>query len=171
VESVLANTDSDHTVVGTQTSLSDKDLAEEVVRRARKGFASLVFVGCQSAIRDLLSEGFTDEHLPLSRTQGGADRNLLSGCDGSKTFETFRTWKRADVDHFLEKQWRVQAPVFDTSGSHFILDRYCAFPLRPDFDKIGITDYSNVFKCEVYQAHYQRGSQVRVTSTQPQLID
>lgn len=164
VERVLASTDS---IVRTQTLSGNNGLAEEVVQRAKKVFASLVFVGRQSAIGDLLSEGLTDEQLPLFRRGSGADRNLLSDCVGNKTFETFRNWERADVDHFLEKQWRVQAPVFDTSGSHFVLDRKCALPLHADFEKIGTTDFSNVFQCEIYQAHYQQCSQVSVTLTQP----
>jgi hypothetical protein len=171
VESVLVNIDSGNTIVGTQYSLSDKGLAQEVVLRAKKGFASLVFVGHQRAIRDLLSEGFTDEYLPLSRTRSGVDRNLLSGCDGSKTFGTFRTWRSAHVDNFLEKQWRVQAPVFDTSSCHFNLNRHCALPLHRDFDHIEVSAYSDVFKCEVYRAHHQHRSQVRIMTTQRQLFD
>jgi hypothetical protein len=163
VESVLANTDS---IATAQTLFSNGGLAVEVVQRAKKVFASLIFVGRESAIGDLLSEGLTDEQLPLSRRGSGDDRNLLSGRDGNKTFETFREWNRADVDHFLEKQWRVQAPVFDTTGGHFSLHRECALPLMPQYEQIGSTGFSKVFGCELHSAHYQQGSQVRITLTQ-----
>jgi hypothetical protein len=154
-------------IVRTPPFSGNNDLAEEVVRTAKKALASLILVGRQNAIVDLLSEGLTDEKLPLSRRGSGADRNLLSDCDGNQTFETFRNWERADVNHFLEKQWLIQAPIFDTSGSHFILDRNGALPLQEDFEKIGTTDFSSVFKCGVYQSHYQQDSQVSVTPTQP----
>jgi hypothetical protein len=154
-------------IVRTAPFSGNNDLAEEVERTAKKVFASLILVGHQNAIADLLSEGLTDEKLPLSRRGSGADRNLLSDCDGNQTFETFRNWERVDVDHFLEKQWVTQAPLFDTSGSHFILGRKSALPLKADFEKIGTTDFSNVFKCELYRSHYQQDSQVSVTSTHP----
>jgi hypothetical protein len=163
VESVLANTDP---VVTAQTLFSNGNLAVEVVQQAKKLFSTLIFVGCQNAIGDLLSEGLTDEQLPLSRLGSGADRNLLSGRIGNKIFQTFRNWTRADVDHFLEKQWRVQAPVFDTTGSHFSLHQDCALPLQPQCEPIGSTGFSNVFKCELHSAHYQQGSQVRIALTQ-----
>ncbi|KAH8750659.1 kinase-like domain-containing protein [Hyaloscypha finlandica] len=152
-------------IVRTPPFSGNYDLAEEVVRTAKKVLASLILVDCQNAIVDLLSEGLADEKLPLrdrgSRRGSGADTDLLSVCDGNQTFETFRNWKRADVKHFLEKQWLTQAPVFDNSGSHFILDRNCALPLQEDFEKLGTTDFSNVFKCELYQSHYQQDSQVQ----------
>jgi hypothetical protein len=154
-------------IVRTHLFSGNNDLAEEVVRTAKKVLASLVLAGRQNAIADLLSEGLTDEKLPLSRRGSGADRNLLSNCDGNQTFETFRNWERVHVDHFLEKQWLTQAPLFDTSGSHFILGRKTALPLKAGFEKIGTTEFSTVSKCELYQSHYQEDSQVSATSTQP----
>jgi hypothetical protein len=168
VEKVRANTGANTgSAVKTHTSSSNHSRAEDVVREAKRVFAILVLIGCENAIENLLLEGLTDEQLPLSRRGSGPDRNVLSGAVGNKKFETFRGWKQANVDHFLEKQWRVQAPVFDTTGSHFILHRECALPLKPQFEQIGRTTFSRVFKCILYPAHYQPASEVSVTSNPP----
>lgn len=167
VENVRASAGSN---LKTELLSSNKDLAEEVVRKAKKVYASLVFIERQSVIGALLSEGLTDEHLPLSRRRNGPDRNVLSCRCGIKTFETFRSWKSSEVDIFLEKQWQVQAPVFDTTGSHFNLDPECALPLHPKVEQIGRTAISRVYKCTLYPAHYPQGFKVSITSTSCELI-
>ncbi|KAG9235386.1 kinase-like domain-containing protein [Amylocarpus encephaloides] len=158
-DNVRANIGSD---VEGQTSSDNDGLAKDVVRLAKKVFACLIFVGCQNAIGDLLSEGLTDEKLPLFRSGSGSDRNVLSARIDGTTFKTFRDWKRPDVDHFLEKQWRVQAPVFDTkvTGGHFSLNRHCALPLQSKTEEIGSTQLSTVVKCTLYPGHYRPASKV-----------
>lgn len=160
------------TVETLSNIFKDEDLAQSIVRLAPKAFATLILLGHQKAmsIKDLLSEGFTDEQLPLSRRSSGAYRNVLSNYAGNRSFATFGKWERVEVDHFLDKQWQVQAPVFDTFGSHFILDRKCALPLHEDYTQIGTTDFSNVFKCGLYSSHRQHHSQVSVTSTISQFM-
>jgi hypothetical protein len=150
-----------------------EDLAGKNVHLATKAFAILILLGRKnvtSEITELLSEDFTDEQLPLSRRSSGDDRNVLSNCTGDRVFKTFRKWERVDVDHFLAKQWLVQAPVFDTFGSHFILDRNCALPLHKDYTQIGTTEFSRVFKCGLYSSHRQQDSQVSVTATTLELM-
>lgn len=144
--------------------VNNNDLPSRVVQEAKRVFAILVLIGREDAIGNLLSEGLTDKQLPLSRSD--SNRNMLCGSVGNKTFETFQGWKEPIVDHFLEKQWRVQAPVFDTTGRHFNLHQGCALPLQPEFKQIGSTAFSKVFKCALYPAHYQQTSNVSVKSKQ-----
>jgi hypothetical protein len=159
VHSVLTHIES---VIRTPTTISNHDLAEKIIQQAKGVFATLIFVGRENAIEELLSEGLTDKHLPLSHRGSGADRNLLWCRDGSKIFETFREWRVTEVNNFLREQWRVQAPVFDIAGSHFTLGRDCALPLEPGRELIGTTGFSRVYKCALYPSHYRMISQVSV---------
>jgi hypothetical protein len=160
VKSVLAYIES---VIRTPTTISNHDLAVKIIQQAKGVFATLIFVGRENAIEELLSEGLIDKHLPLSRRGSGADRNLLCCRDGSKIFETFREWRVTEVNNFLREQCRVQEPVFDIAGSHFTLGRDCALPLEPGWELIGTTGFSRVYKCALYPGHYRMISQVSVT--------
>jgi hypothetical protein len=147
-----------------------EDTAEEVLLNAKKVYASLVFIQRQSAFEALLSEGLTDEDLPLSR-QSGTSTNVLCCQKGIKTFEAFRSLRSFEVDIYLEKQWHVLAPVFDTTGSHFNLSRKCALPLTPMREEIVKTSNSQVYKCALYPAHYPQGAKVSAKSTIFDLVD
>jgi hypothetical protein len=167
-ESVRANVGSN---LKTELLSSNKDPAEEVVRKAKKVYAILVFLERQNDIGALLAEGLTDEHLPLSRPGCAPDQKVLSCRSGIKTFKTFRNWRLPEVDNFLERQWQVQAPVFDTTGSHFNLAPECALPLHPKAEQIGRTAISRVYKCTLYPAHYPQGAKVSITANSRELIE
>jgi hypothetical protein len=167
-ESVRASVGSN---LKTELLSSNKDPAEEAVRKAKKVYASLVFLERQSDIGALLAEGLTDEHLPLSRPRNAPDQRVLYCRSGIKTFKTFRNWRRPEVDNFLDKQWQVQAPVFDTTGRHFNLAAECALPLHPKIEQIGRTAISRVYKCTLYPAHYPQGAKVSIMSTSCELMD
>lgn len=129
-------------------------LPGKVSQQAKKVFAILVLIGEPLAIKELLLEGLTDEHLPLS-PKGGNNDNILVSVRG-KTFQSFVAWRNdARVADFLEKQWLVQAPVLDTTGKHVILDPKCALPF-PQIKEIGGGDFSIVYKSALHPA-YQQG--------------
>jgi hypothetical protein len=130
-----------------------RGLSGKVVQQAKKVFAILVLMGEPLAITELLPEGLTDDHLPLSQ-QGGQNDNILVSVRG-KTFRSFESWrKKARVDEFLEKQWLVQAPVLDITGKHITLDPNCPFPFSTA-DEVGGGRFSTVYKSALHPAHQQ----------------
>ncbi|PVH75772.1 kinase-like protein [Cadophora sp. DSE1049] len=142
-----------------------RSLPGKVVLQAKKVFAVLVLTGESPAITDLVKEGLTDEHLPLSRKRGDSANILVSAC-GEKTFRSFEAWRNAaQVTHFLDWQWVVQAPVLDTTGKHFNLDQKCALPFEK-VEEVGGGPSATVYKGILHEAHHQGfdagGSEVEV---------
>ncbi|KAE9367916.1 kinase-like protein [Stipitochalara longipes BDJ] len=130
-----------------------RSLPDKVVLGARKVFAILVLADNPLAITDLLKEGLTDEHLPLSR-QGGDSSNILVSVCKKKTFRSFDVPRNeAKVTTFLDKQWAVLAPVLDTTGKYFILDQKCALPF-PAVEEVGGGHSSTVYKSTLHPAHH-----------------
>ncbi len=153
--------------VRRETIFGSSDLAGDVVLKAKRIFAILVLSGSHGTIGDLLSEGLTDAHLPLSRKEDEMDMALV-GVDGTE-FDVFRDWGPPSVASFVEKQWVVQAPVLDSSGGHFVLGPGCGMPLETDVERIGATDLSEVYKCAFRPGYYKPASHVScVTLAQPQ---
>jgi ankyrin repeat protein len=139
--------------------LFQPSLPAKVAQQAKKVFAILVLIGEPLAIKELLSEGITDEHLPLYRETEAASTDVLTSQDG-KSFRSFDAWKMAvKVDEFLTKQWLVLAPVFDTTGRHFILNEKCALPFV-EAEAISHEHYSITYRGVLHRAH-QRGVTVR----------
>lgn len=129
-------------------------LPGRVVQHAKKAFAILVLIEQPAAIKDLLAEGFTDEHLPLSLSTAEGNENILISHNGS-TFRSFQAWKSdVSVEVFLEKQWLMLAPVLDTTGKHIILSPKCALPLLEAKELRG-SSYSLVYKSTLHPAHQQ----------------
>ncbi|KAI1163474.1 kinase-like domain-containing protein [Nemania serpens] len=150
----LITTDS----VEAQLSLSDRlpwsRLPGEVVQHAKKVFAILVLIDKPRAIKKLLREGLTDEHLPLFPKGDGSD-NILVSARG-KIFQSFATWHNsAKVAVFLEKQWVVQAPVLDATDSDITLNPKCVLPFY-NIVELGEGQSSRVYKGELHPAH-QKG--------------
>src|SRR3954468_6856339 len=82
-------------------------LAEQVIKRdARRMFAILVYIDKPWDIKKLLTDGFTDEDLPLAKH----GLKLRSTYNISKTFRPPKDWVAQTVDHFLLKQWIMLAP-------------------------------------------------------------
>jgi hypothetical protein len=136
-----------------------RNLPKKVVQHAKKIFAILVFIGEPRAIVDLLQEGLTDEHLPLSASPDQHDIAPVS-VHGT-TFMSFFGWENEGrVAEFLEKQWLVQAPVLDTTGKHIVLDPKCALPFL-DVAEMSVGDSPTVFKGKIHPAH-QQGFEVSI---------
>ncbi|KAJ4293285.1 hypothetical protein N0V90_008567 [Kalmusia sp. IMI 367209] len=121
----------------------------QVVAQAKKVFAILVNIGEPNAIRKLLVEGLTDDHLPLCLDKDGVTLNSRSG----KTFHSFETsmmeQRRSD---FVDRQWTVLAPILDVSGRHTILDRRCPLPFEHT-EQAGHGVSSTVYKSKLHPAH------------------
>ncbi|KAH8725099.1 kinase-like domain-containing protein [Phaeosphaeriaceae sp. PMI808] len=133
-------------------SFRKSSLPKDVAQYARKIFAILLFIGEPEAIKVLWKQGLRDEHLPLT---AGSTRDKLTTEDG----RVFGAWNTAaKASEFLEKQWLVQAPVFDTRGNHHQLNNKCSMPFV-EADEVGGGAFSYVHKCEVHQAH-QKGLKV-----------
>lgn len=161
----LDSLDETITAESVKAQLSREDLQfwsglpGEVVQHAKKVFAILVLIDEPRAIKDLLLEGLTDEHLPLF-PKGDRNDNILVSVRG-KTFQSFVAWpSSARVDAFLEKQWEVQAPVFDATGSNIILNPKCALPFQ-SIAEVGRGQFGTVYKGVLHPAH-QKGFKVSV---------
>lgn len=157
--------------ISAQLSLTTRclnwSLPDKVFLHAKKVFAILVLVGEQRAIKGLLREGLSDDHLPLSFHGDGSSRILES--QNGQLFRIFSTWKKEpNVRAFLEKQWQVQAPVFDTPGQHITIDKKCALPFTQCDDAfMGLL--CTVYKGKVHKDH-QNGHEVRVALPPPNRI-
>jgi len=146
------------------TQMCHRNLPDKILQHAKKVFAILVFMGEPRAIKGLLQEGLTDEHLPL-QTKKVNNHNVVESADG-KIFKSFDAWgNEARVEEFLEKQWLVQAPVLDPTGKHIVLDSKCALPFKCIDQKAERGALSIVYKGTLHPAH-QEGFKV---STAPPL--
>ncbi|KAH7127203.1 kinase-like domain-containing protein [Dendryphion nanum] len=146
-------------------SLSNRALPGRIISEdARKVFTILVHIGEPAAIKDLLAEGLNDGHLPLRVSPTGRNDNTLVSHDERKTFTSFSRWKTEQrVTDFVDKQWLVLAPVFDSTGRHLKLESSCPLPFKAMEEVKG--DYSSVVrKSEFHPAHYigPEGVQVAV---------
>lgn len=143
-------------------SLCGRYDAEDIVKRSKKAFAILVLSNCQDILEDLLlREGLTDDQLPLEqRTTDGVLVNMKSG----KEFPAFSKVGPLAIDLFLERQWRVLAPVFDEAenccdgSSTLRLNTKCPLPLRQK-TPLTSTNTSSVSKCELHPSHYRSNKQ------------
>ena len=144
-------------------NLLNSQVPKNVVQNAKKVFTILVIIGEPNAIKDLLSEEITDDHLPLSRRGGSIGDDVLVSSDG-KEFPAFAAWDNdIRVADFLEKQWIVQAPVLDSSGGEVSLDRQCALPFLT-VEEVGNGEFSTVYRSDIHPAH-QKGLQVSSMAT------
>jgi hypothetical protein len=138
--------------------LFQPDLLVKVTQDAKRVFAILVLLGETLAIKELLSEGITDDHLPLSRSVEATNSNILMSEDG-KCFRSFAAWENdTKVEDFLIKQWLVLAPVLDTRGRLFMLNKKCPLPFV-EAEEIGAGPFGIVYRGVLHPAH-QKGFQV-----------
>jgi hypothetical protein len=129
-------------------------LLERIVKYAKGVFIILVLVGKADDIEKLFEDGLTDERLPLYPM--GESNGALESHSTKKSFESFASWDKSEIDYFLVKQWLVQSPVLDTSGEHLDLDINCALPFtHVDFDLIHGA-FGKVHRGELHPDH-QRG--------------
>lgn len=142
----------------------DRQALDTVVQKCRKVFALLTIIGRHKAIQDLISEGMSDEHLPLSRPPGPKS-NILYSAMSKAEFRTFSTQKKARyfVDEIILKQWWFMAPILDSHrkvwlGPQSIVEpggkihQKCPLPFLKSKD-IRNTPGTVVYKVKLHRAH------------------
>jgi len=138
------------------TKILSPGLADRIVQHASKTFAILCLIDESRRIKDLLEEGFIDDDLPIER-----DNRVFISARG-KGYLSFTSWRRSKVIKFLDTQWQMQAPTFDGTGGHVVLDRRCPLPIR-DL-KPGRSAYSGgVYHVSIDKAHFRTASRVRIS--------
>jgi hypothetical protein len=136
------------------TKLFHPGLADKIVRHARKIFAILSLIGEPRTIRQMIQEGLTDEHLPLSNSnQQDKSSNILVSQKDDKEFKCFASLDRVRVRDFLMWQWALQAPVFNTFGQHIDIDAKCPLPLI-SCDEVNDAP-GQVYKATIHSDHLQ----------------
>lgn len=146
------------------TRLLHPRLADRIVRDARKIFAILVLIEKPHAILSMIQDGLTDEHLPLSLEEGKPKGVLVSKKGGhSKEFKCFAS--QVGARDFFQRQWMVQAPLFNSPGAHFEMDTNCALPLT-ECVEAAVGPFAVVYKGEIHSAHHQ-GFGVSIDQSQP----
>lgn len=140
---------------------SDK-LPRQICRHAMKVFAILVLVGKKPAIEDLMNDGLTDKNLRLSRKD---NIDVLVSEAAGREFVSFERWSSFHVEAFLQKQWRVLAPVLEHVGQQLVLDENCPLPLL-DGNKEGIYEISGSL-IRMARFHKAHCSEALAVSTYP----
>ncbi|KAJ8133555.1 hypothetical protein O1611_g67 [Lasiodiplodia mahajangana] len=105
-------------------------LARQKAERTKKLCAILSLCDKQTITWDLISEGLSDEDLPLSKLheEGHAtDSDILVSHNGKK-FESFSKLEGNVAVDFLTKQWLTLAPVFTIQGEHININENNPLP-------------------------------------------
>ncbi|KAF1964818.1 kinase-like protein [Bimuria novae-zelandiae CBS 107.79] len=130
--------------------LPEDTLPQRVVDYATKVFTVLVIIGEPDAIRKILDEGLTDEHLPLRL----AENEITLISHDEVEFRSFsETMSEQRISEFVEKQWTVLAPILDASGEHTDLDRRCPLPFEHT-KQAGHGASRLVHKSKLHPSHY-----------------
>ncbi|KAK0653988.1 kinase-like domain-containing protein [Cercophora samala] len=133
---------------------SDDSLARQIHQRASKLFAILVLIGKPSTIEILFTkDGLTDEHLPLETADSEGQDVIVSSVTRER-FPAFDNWgDPAAVDSFLEKQYIVLAPVFNTAVPALKLNRNHPLPFQECIWKASGSDGVSVWDGRLHPSH------------------
>ncbi|KAF5497307.1 Serine/threonine-protein kinase nekl-2 [Colletotrichum siamense] len=126
-------------------------LAERVMEKGRKLFATCVYLSQPWGVKLLLDAHFTDHDLPLTKN----GNSLTCEKSGSKRLDWPADWELPKLDVFVDKQWLFLAPVFSTTGNHQTIDPMCPLPFS-SVDEVKGTNNNVVFKAMVHPSH-QKG--------------
>ncbi|KAF2018243.1 kinase-like protein [Aaosphaeria arxii CBS 175.79] len=134
--------------------VSKGDLPTTVLRDAKKAFTILVYINESKSIKGLLDEGIKDSDLPLRRE--AENSGVLLSHDKSKRFKSLQTMNDSVVDSFLEKQWIVMAPTFDSTRNHLDIPSLCPLPFS-NIEALTGSHSSVLYKGEIHYSHYRGG--------------
>jgi hypothetical protein len=153
------------------------------MQKCRKVLAILIICGRHEKIHDLINEGISDEHLPLSKSAGSKSTILCSAVSGTE-FRTFSLKNGASIfiDDFCRKQWWFMAPILDPKSKIWLgqpsivepggkIDSDCPLPFLESKDT-GNASGTVVYEVKLHGAHvrgFAVGDSVQ-TGTQPALI-
>lgn len=131
------------------------DLLDRITKEAKKIFGALVLMGKANAIEDLLEEGLTDDHLPLSCDP---KHDAILSRDGETLFQLGFLGRQTITEFIKHKQWLFLAPILDTNCELIEFDYECALPFT-DSEIIGHGAVGIVHRAKIYPGH-QRGFEV-----------
>jgi hypothetical protein len=133
-----------------------ENLSGTIVTSAPKLFALLLLSNKMKWVQDMLGCGLRDHHLPLAIGEGG-DKDCLVSCDGAAFRPFSGAWDRPlgrDVKDLLKKQYLVNFPVLDDSGSHYTFDKHRPLPFVPEFQPLGHGG-GQVFDCTILPGYFR----------------
>jgi hypothetical protein len=135
--------------------LLDRGRASQIVECAKKVYAILWLCGEEELIWDLFAEGLTDDDLPLAKSQMGGqyDTSKILESSQGKQFQSFSKLKNdATIDHFLDTQWLVLAPVFTKPGEHICIPQQAPLPFC-NIEKMSPGSKSTVYRGILHAAY------------------
>ncbi|KZL81213.1 serine threonine protein kinase [Colletotrichum incanum] len=116
---------------------------------SRKVFLVLVLLDLSWDIEKLLDAGLTDSDLPLVKD----GHIFMSEFDNGRKFTLPEEWSSQMVDQFLDKQWRVLAPVFTASGEHRTFDSQYPLPFEKIRENHKFGGRSIVYHAQIRSSH------------------
>jgi hypothetical protein len=140
------------------------DLPDRITSEAKKTFGALVLMGKADKIEDLLNEGLTDDHLPLSRDP---EYEAILSRDGATSFPFDGLGRQTITEFIKRKQWLFLAPILGTNGELIEINYECALPFT-DSEVEGHGAAGIVHRAKIYEGH-QRGFKVSALSYEPNL--
>ena len=139
-----------------------EDITNYTFSKGRKVFATLAYMERVKDIRSLLSEGITDDHLPLRRRKDKASEWILEarseeGRSGTQV-RTLDEWTLKDRRRFSESQRLMTSPIFE-NGGHYTLDDDAVLPFdNPRFEQKKKNfrggGYSEILIRRPYESHH-----------------
>ncbi|KAK0669116.1 kinase-like domain-containing protein [Cercophora samala] len=136
-----------------------------VACKAFRVFAILILIDIKEAIRDLVEDQITDDHLPLQvdHGDGDGDGGILVSNSARRSFKFLSTksWSDAKRQDFIDTQWTVLAPLFSTIGQHISLDHRCPLPFVPGGGKVWVkVGDAGTNRVVVYHAQIERSHRI-----------
>lgn len=134
-------------------------------RSFRKIFALLVIVGKVLCIETFITDGVTDDDLPLCKVSrlGSYLFGLGRKRNPPTALSCFESWGPSSIRSFEEWQWTVLAPTFERGQrkdvKHIVLSHKHPLPFTKDSrldldDTISQGGHSTVFKVEIHPDHH-----------------
>jgi serine/threonine protein kinase len=141
-----------------------RETLDTVMQKCRKVFAILTVIGRLSTIQELINEGISDEHLPLSKGEGSQSKILYSAISETG-FRTFSLQEKGTIfaDDFRLKQWWFMAPILDPESKIWLgqpsivepggkVDSDCPLPFLEE-KSIRSTPGTVVYEIKLHRAH------------------
>ena len=133
-----------------------KRVAQEACTIAPKVFAILALMKKGPEICGLLTDGISDEDLPLRRKDKKGDFELVRGS--GVPIETFEYWSGDEMEDFERIQWWMIAPVFKIREHHDLDERvslaFVGFETNEETEKKKEGGYSEVFARRIHPSHH-----------------
>jgi hypothetical protein len=152
--------------------------SRQILNRALKLFAILVYLRRGELILDFLAEDIDDTHLPFIRSDKNPkarDYKLCSIRHPGQPLKCMERWDRDLVDELGRDQWCMLAPVFEFHDGieHYDLHDNCVLPWVEDGesgDSANVGGYGSVSKIAIHPAHQKVVENISQIVKPPPLI-